>query len=262
MSHADWFQKEKSFLRQYARAVTSDQLIGDEIVAAALANFDPGTISARDDNQRRVALFRTFYAKWRGAYEATDQAEAFSNDALLASVSPSTDLSRQIVLLVDVVGISVSLAAELLETEPPTARNLLAEERKRINEENVSGSALIIEDEPVIAMDIGSTLTSIGLTVVDAARTAKSAVSLALSHKPDIIMADYDLGSGGTGLDALREISSEHSAIVIFLTAHPDHVLAGEDYEPTFVLTKPFDERALRAAIVHGMSIPRTQIIS
>ncbi len=259
MSRLTPFEKDLRFVRQFARAVTSDQFLGDEIAAAALSNFDYASLEGLSDRERQVAVFRAFYDAWRSA--PTESGAAFSNRSVLAARPFTAEPPRQLVLLVDVIGIDSSKAAALLDIDSDEAKRMLAEERKLIAATQVSGTALVVEDEPVIALEVAATLEMIGLDVVATARNAEDAVRLAHQHKPDVVMADYDLGAGRTGLDAVRDITSELPVIAIFLTAYPDDVLSGSDYDPTFILTKPFEERALRAAIVHGLSMPRAGII-
>lgn len=262
MGEQNWYQKETAFLRQYARAVVSDQLLGDEIVAAALSDFDPAAIAGFDDRRRKIALFRAFYEIWRRARVGGEGAPAFTREALLASQPNIAPPERQLALLVDVVGIGADMAADLLELDVNEARRLLSEEREALEKRKVEGSALVIEDEPLIAMDVSTLLESLGLKVVATARTADAAVAKAAEHRPEVVLADYDLGAGKTGLDAIKTIVSDMPVIAVFLTAYPDEVLSGADNEPTFVLAKPFNERALRTAVLHGLSMPRPEIIS
>ncbi len=256
------YQKDICFVRQYARAVTSDQFVGDEIAAAALGKFNFNAIADLSERRRRIAIFQAFYETWRAARQTDQHAAAFSSKSVLAAGPFTADPARQLLLLVDVMGIDLDMAAELLKLPVAEARKLYIEERTRVRSQIVSGTALVIEDEPLIAMEVASTLESIGLTVVASARDANSAVKLAHQYKPDVVLADYDLGSVKTGLDAVKEIVSDIPVVAIFLTAYPDEVLRGDDYEPTFILTKPFDERAIRAAVVHGLSIPRREYVS
>lgn len=238
----------------------ADQHLGDEIVAAALSGFDAAAIEHLGDRQRKIAVFRRFYDTWRRASDG--EALPFSSTSLLAASPNAAGAGRQLALLVDVVGIASDMAAELLEIDGPKARELLAEERRKLEETKVSGAALVIEDEPLIAMDIANLLESLGLKTAGMARTADTAVSLAKECQPDIVLADYDLGSGATGFDAIKRIGYELPVVGVFLTAYPDEVLSGEDFEPAFVLTKPFNERALRTAVIHSMTVPRTNIIT
>ena len=254
------FQKDLRFVRQFARAVTSDQFLGDEIAAAALLRFDYSAVEGLPDRERQVTVFRAFYEAWRSA--GSEGGPAFSSQSVLAARPFTAEPPRQLALLVDVIGIETEKAATLIGIDAADAKRLLSEERKRIENTTISGTAMVIEDEPVIALEVAATLESIGLDVIATARTADDAVRFARKHKPDVVMADYDLGAGRSGLDAVREITSELPVIAIFLTAYPDDVLNGDDYEPTFILTKPFDERALRAAIVHGLSMPRAGVIT
>jgi hypothetical protein len=40
---------------------------------------------------------------------------------------------------------------------------------------------------------------------------------------------------------------------VIFITAYPDRLLTGERPEPTFLITKPFQESTVQAAISQAL---------
>ena len=40
---------------------------------------------------------------------------------------------------------------------------------------------------------------------------------------------------------------------VIFITAFPEHLLTGERPEPTFLVTKPFDENMVKALISQAL---------
>lgn len=259
MTDTAWYKQECAFIRQFTRAVLADQFTGDEVARAALSGFDPAAVIAETDRGRRLAVFRAFFDAWRDAGNGEGNGN-FSDRSLLASAPLRADKARQLLLLVDVLNISLDSAAELLELRPANTKAMLAAERRKI-EHKLQGRALVIEDEPVIAMDVASVLEKMGLDVVGSARTKFEAVSLAQQEKPDLLLADYNLGAGGSGLDAVKEISSEMPVITVFLTAFPDDVLVGDDYEPAFILPKPFEERALRAAVAHGLEAPRTGTI-
>jgi CheY-like chemotaxis protein/DNA-directed RNA polymerase specialized sigma24 family protein len=250
-----WYENERAFVRQFARAVTADRFLGDKIVQVALADFDPHSVSATTDWERRLAVFRAFFDAWERARNGMGP-ENSPDRALLASAPQRSSPARQLLLLVDVLGLTPGNAAELLRLDKGEAARLLSEEREYIHH-SVQGSALVVEDEFVIALDVASALEGMGLGIIGIARTKPQAVAMARRHMPDLMLVDYDLGGGASGLDAVKEVSAEMPVIAIFLTAFPDDVLAGEEHEPAFVLSKPFRERALRAAVVHGLETTR-----
>lgn len=253
--------KEINLLRQYLRALTNDQLLGDEITRAALAELDLEPFEALPDAARLPLLFRSVYDIWNSAHDRGQSAAVFSSRAILQSVSPEEDMSRQILLMVDVLGFPLAVAAEISDQSAEVTEAFLDAARERVNKP-VEGTALIIEDEPLIAEEIADLVTQQGVKVVGKARTKKEAVSLAAQLKPRILLADYDLGAGEeTGLDAVKEITGEQDSVAIFITAYPDDVLTGEDFEPAFVITKPYRDRAVKAALWQALTKPRAALV-
>ena len=106
--------------------------------------------------------------------------------------------------------------------------------------------ALIIEDEPFIAMNIQSMLEGVGATSFDFAVSETEAVALALVRPPDLITSDVKLVTG-TGPAAVARIHAHLGEMpVIFISATP-----GECHPcspPGVVLAKPFRESDLQNA--------------
>ena len=113
---------------------------------------------------------------------------------------------------------------------------------------------LIIEDEPIIAMDIEELVLNCGHRVVGLATTEAEAVELAERHKPGLILADINLGIGGDGTSAVTRIMKHHYAPVIFVTAYPERLLTGDDLEPAYVITKPFEPLTLAIATYQAVT--------
>jgi CheY-like chemotaxis protein len=112
---------------------------------------------------------------------------------------------------------------------------------------------LIIEDEPLIALDLQRLVRDLGHRVVRVARTEREAVGAALASRPGLILADIQLADGSSGLDAVNEILPQLSVPVIFVTAYPEKLLTGTKPEPTFLVRKPFRPDALRAVISQAL---------
>jgi CheY-like chemotaxis protein len=67
------------------------------------------------------------------------------------------------------------------------------------------------------------------------------------------------LADGSSGLDAVDDILSIDEIPVIFITAYPERLLTGDRPEPTYLITKPFKERAVRAAISQALFFESSQ---
>ena len=111
---------------------------------------------------------------------------------------------------------------------------------------------LIIEDEPIIAMDIETIVRDLGHNVTGVAVTRDEAVA----------QARRTAGPGArrhparrrfSGIDAVKDILAEFSVPVIFITAFPERLLTGERPEPTFLITKPFQRSTVKAAIAQAL---------
>lgn len=102
--------------------------------------------------------------------------------------------------------------------------------------------ALIIEDEPFIAMQIEDVLREGGADTVTIAATQADAVEAARTVRPDFIISDVRLLEG-TGPDAVVAIRSMYDPVpVTFITAWPEacHEVASAE-----VLQKPVRATAL-----------------
>ena len=170
-----------------------------------------------------------------GFAEASDPS-AF--DRNLAGLSPRV---RQAFLLTTVEGFSQSEAATIMEVDQTGLIGLLDLGARDLAHE-LASSILIIEDEPIIAMDLELIVEDLGHRVVGVARAHGQAVALAAERQPELIMADIQLEDGGSGIEAVNEILAGTSKPVVFITAHPSAYLSAlaNRPEPAFLLPKPF----------------------
>ena len=53
--------------------------------------------------------------------------------------------------------------------------------------------------------------------------------------------------------DAVDDILKIETVPVIFITAYPERLLTGDRPEPTYLITKPFKEESVRAAIAQAL---------
>jgi CheY-like chemotaxis protein len=83
--------------------------------------------------------------------------------------------------------------------------------------------------------------------------TAAKAVQAANQERPDLILADIQLADGSSGIDAVKDILASFAVPVVFITAFPDRLLTGERPEPTFLITKPYLERTVQAAVSQAL---------
>lgn len=240
------------YLRRYARALVGTQDSGDQYVRACLEAIltDRGMLSAGGDVKREI--FRLFHLVARGAM--ADPAGARPRDLSVDGRLQALPLSeREILLLTSVERFSRTDAAYILDIPDAEAEQLLASAWKSVNQQ-MATTILIIEDEPIIALDIAALVTDLGHQVVATVASQNEAVAATNSLRPGLILADIDLGAGGSGLEAVREILTGFQVPVIFVTAYPERLLTGERPEPTFLVTKPFDVDTLKVTISQALS--------
>ena len=111
---------------------------------------------------------------------------------------------------------------------------------------------LIVEDEAIVAMDLERILNRLGFEVVGTADNGPSAIELVRETLPDLVLMDVTIRPPMDGIETARKLADEpHVPPVVFLTAFSDDVTISRATEtsPYGYITKPFDERALLAAI-------------
>ena len=246
------------FLRRYARAVSGSQASGDALVAAILeAIIEDVSIFPQATNER-IALYKIFAKLFtsisiRIPQEVPVSAWEQRAAANLGSIAPRP---RQAFLLVAVEGFSEEDAAEILDVTEEEFASLLHQASSEISRQ-VATDILIIEDEPLIAMDIEEMVESLGHRVVGTARTHAEATALFTRHNPKMILADIQLADGSSGIDAVNEILVSTPLPVIFITAFPERLLTGDRPEPAFLVTKPFNPEMVKALISQALFFDR-----
>lgn len=244
------------YLRRYARALTGSQSRGDDYVRICLEMLleDPERI---DSSRVKVDLFAAFHDAWtvvRSTLPPAQDAEAAEEkhkvEQGVAALSP---LKRQALLLVSLESFSYEDTAHILGITEEETRDLVVRAREEIRAQ-ASAPVLIIEDEPMIAMELSNIVESMGHRVCGTAGREKSAVELAQRFKPGLVLADIQLKGGDSGIKAVHEILKNLTAPVIFITGFPERLLTGEALEPTYIVPKPFDPEMLKTVIGQALS--------
>ena len=245
-------------LRRYARALTGSQRSGDAYVAATLQALIEDRTAFDMSLPPRVALYRVFHAIWDSAHIDPEPVEGSGMAAKAQQrLRALTPLSRQALLLTTVEGFTTDEAARIIGAPWSEVTALVAEARAEI-ERQTRARVLIIEDETLIAIDLADIVAKLGHEVVATADTASKAIAAAAQHKPDLVLADIQLADGSSGIDAVNEILHRVAVPVIFITAFPDRLLTGERPEPTFLITKPYLEETVQAAVSQALFFEST----
>lgn len=243
-----------AYLRRFARAVTGTQTSGDAYVAAVLEVLISDVAAMPEASSDRVSLFKLFTTVYgSGNVEIPEANSPFAWEqraaANLAAIPPR---ERQAFLLTSVEGFKVDETAEILSASPGEVDGLLEEASRQISAQ-VATEILIIEDEPLIAMDIEQMVEELGHRVTGIARTHTEAVALFRDTNPKMVLADIQLADGSSGIDAVNDILKTNDIPVIFITAFPERLLTGERPEPAFLVTKPFNPDMVKALISQAL---------
>jgi DNA-directed RNA polymerase specialized sigma24 family protein len=243
------------FLRRYGRALTGSQTQGDKYVRATLEAIVAAPEEFPRDVDPRLGLYRTFQAIWSSAHvnEVPDTEQGEQGEAIArARLARMTPLSRQALLLTAMEGFTPEDTAYLIQIPTEEVESLVASALAEI-EKQTRARVLIIEDEPIIAMDIETIVRDLGHEVTGVAVTRDEAVALAMEDRPGLVLADIQLADDSSGIDAVKDILSEFQVPVIFITAFPERLLTGERPEPTFLITKPFQRSTVKTAISQAL---------
>ena len=250
------------FLRRYGRALTGSQSHGDRYVRATLEAIVAAPEEFPRDVDPRLGLYRTFQAIWSSANaeDFTDVEEADEGEAIArARLARMTPLSRQALLLTAMEGFTPEDTAYLVGVDTDEVEDLVASALAEI-EKQTRARVLIIEDEPIIAMDIETIVRDLGHDVTGVAVTRDEAVALAMEDRPGLVLADIQLADDSSGIDAVKDILGEFQVPVIFITAFPERLLTGERPEPTFLITKPFQRSTVKTAISQALFFDESTI--
>jgi len=217
---------------------------------------DPGRIDGKSDV--RVALYKVLLDVWRSVPISAQLDPAMSQAELGAqkSLDGMTPRSRVAFLLRSLEGLTTAEVAYALDVSIGEAQALIDTAGREIAQQ-IRTDVLIIEDEPLIALDLQSLVEDLGHHVVDVARTHREAVAAIQKLRPGLILADIQLADGSSGLEAVNEILGTLEVPVVFITAYPERFLTGSRPEPAFLITKPFLTDTVKAVISQALFFQR-----
>jgi len=248
------------YLRRFARSITGSQKSGDAYVAATLEALIADPSIFPDASNDQIALYRLFVQLLESASvpEVRSDSEFAWERQAAARLENLSPLSRQAFLLVSVEGFTVAQAGEILGLGEGETGQLLDRASREISQ-HLATRVLIIEDEPLIAMQLEDLVTGLGHTICGTAATRTQAREVVAERMPGLVLADIQLADGSSGLDAVDDILALGSVPVIFITAYPERLLTGDRPEPTYLVTKPFQEATVRAAISQALFFGSTR---
>lgn len=247
------------YLRRFARALTGSQISGDAYVVNTLEVIMEEAGHSSRQSMTRAGLYRVFLKIW-SSLPVNRHLEDSDSSALVRAADKTLDaltpLPRVVFLLRSLEGFTTAEMIETLERGEAEIHQFLEVAGRQIASQ-LRTDVLIIEDEPIIAMDLEAIVIDLGHSVTRIARTHREAVAAIALHKPGLVLADIQLADGSSGLDAVKEILETCEVPVVFITAYPERLLTGDRPEPTFLITKPFRMDTVKAIISQALFFDR-----
>jgi CheY-like chemotaxis protein len=117
--------------------------------------------------------------------------------------------------------------------------------------EEMNGKILIVEDEPIVALDLQQELEQFGCEVVALAQSADEALMSVEESQPDLALMDLHIVGSLDGIQTARLLRDAYQVPSIFLTAYSDDATIARAVRemPYGYLTKPFQTRELKATL-------------
>lgn len=239
------------FLRRYGRALTRCQKTGDALAIRARQRARPQilTISAKGI---RILLFQAINEIWNeppgmlmslvAARNRVQQLTPGAIETLLLRALEEFSFD-EISQILSLPAVTVACLFETALTEVAYRRG------KRV---------LIIEDDPLIGMDMANCVSDMGCVVTGVARTAAQAVEMASTWSPNLLIANVVLADLSTGRSATdRILTADPGVDVVFMAPKPEELLTGDVEEPAFVIQKPYMEDQVRNAVSQAFILSR-----
>jgi CheY-like chemotaxis protein len=111
-------------------------------------------------------------------------------------------------------------------------------------------NVLIVEDEALLALELGYIVREAGCLDVGHAMDSQEALTMAAELRPDLALVDVHLSDGPTGIDVARAIAADCNAVALFMTANVKRLPA--DYAGACgVIGKPYSDQAVKTALVY-----------
>ena len=118
-------------------------------------------------------------------------------------------------------------------------------------------NVLIVEDEVLLATELGFLVEEAGCRQVGHAMSSDEALTLTSALHPDLVLVDVHLSDGPTGVNVTRQIVNDRHAVALFMTANVLR-LPVDFAGACGVIGKPYSEHVVRAALRYLEAALRT----
>jgi len=119
---------------------------------------------------------------------------------------------------------------------------------------------VVVEDEPVIALNLQQQLVDLGYEVVGVAASGESALDQIVAQRPDVVLMDIRIEGELDGIETAARIPGDLDIVLIFLTGYFEDMTfeRAREAKPYGFLVKPCSDWGLHATI--QMALDRRRI--
>lgn len=108
---------------------------------------------------------------------------------------------------------------------------------------------LIVEDEPLLALELEDMLTDMGCAI--AGRAGRLETALAMARELDFNVAILDVNLGETRVDAAAEIIADRGIPIVLTTGYGES--ARSPVASCEIVAKPYEAAKIRAVLEHAL---------
>ncbi len=110
---------------------------------------------------------------------------------------------------------------------------------------------LVVEDEPIIALDIELTLKNLGYLVTQVVSNAVDAQKSIQNNPPDLVLLDIQIEGDVDGIMLAEELNEKYKIPFIYLTSNADKLTLNrvKKTRPAGFIVKPFTDKDLQSNI-------------
>ena len=122
----------------------------------------------------------------------------------------------------------------------------------------LNGTALIVEDQVITALDLKQTLKDYGYSNVTIINKGKNAIDFIENESLSVALLDIKLADEVSGIEVAKKLKQKRIPF-IFISAfsNPENFKLAKELKPAGILKKPFREQSIKALLKNLYRSPR-----